>query len=123
VKHRTSAYAVGSLVLFLLFATGTIIYCARAILSTKQLMCLVRTLEVDANDGRIKELFWCNGKSVLIPSPDGTGMDSEIRYKDTLDSALSLAFGIIAQLILFTADGLLVRVSSSKEPRMIFLSF
>jgi hypothetical protein len=78
----------------------------------KQLMCLVRTLEVDADYGYIKKLFWCSGKSVLIPSPDGTRMHSEIRHKDMLDSALSLAFGIIAQLILFTADGLLVRFSS-----------
>ncbi|RXW12524.1 hypothetical protein EST38_g13332 [Candolleomyces aberdarensis] len=35
-------------------------------------------------------------------------MGPAIRYRDTLDYTLSFAFGIIAQLVFFIADGLLV---------------
>jgi hypothetical protein len=107
VKHRTSAYAVGSLVLFLLFAAGTTVYCARAVLSMKQLLCFVRTLE----SGTIpfKLVHGSVVDEVSIRFCNGTVVRGPLLYKETPNHALSLAFGIIAQLILTTADGLLVR--------------
>ncbi|KAJ2923214.1 hypothetical protein H1R20_g13881, partial [Candolleomyces eurysporus] len=58
----------------------------------------------------VKKALWCNGKNLFTlrgPESPYPGTPT-VRSRDTLDHMLSFAFGIIAQLILFIADGLLV---------------
>ena len=102
-RHRTSTYAVGSLVLFLLFAAGTVTYCARTLLSFKEMLCIAASVQT-ASDGSLVRATGCNGKILAQFSPEPIGM----QYGDTLDYALTIAFGVIAQLVIFIADGLLV---------------
>jgi hypothetical protein len=100
----------------LLFAAGTIIYCARALLSFKELLCVATFIETDA-DGQLLRATQCNGNTFYQWLPDSKIL--KIEYDDTLDYALSLAFGIIAQLVIFIADGMLVSLFSLLPRQMV----
>ncbi|KAJ2912742.1 hypothetical protein MD484_g7678, partial [Candolleomyces efflorescens] len=102
VRHRPSVFAVGSLLLFLLFAIGTSIYCANTLLSLKEILCMLRNTKSSASkisDGltQFDYLGGCRTKVV-----------KHSEYADKTEYFLHFMFARIFQVIFLVADGLLV---------------
>lgn len=79
---------IGSLLLFVLFLAGTVVYCVKTLASLKDVFCsLLQIAEEFGNMG---------------PGCKNSATENRVDFR------LSLTFGVIAQVIFFVADGLLV---------------
>lgn len=102
MRHRPSVYAVGSVVLFLLLATGTIVYSANAFLSVKEVLCMLRNTETTTSSisdvlVRSRYIGGCRAPSV-----------KSAQYVDKTEYLLHFMFARIFQVAFLVADGLLV---------------
>ncbi|RXW15486.1 hypothetical protein EST38_g10368 [Candolleomyces aberdarensis] len=96
-ERSAGVYAVISLVLFALFAIGTILYCTKVLLALKEAMCAVATWDI-RGDG-VQSFDWIKCRGVIR-----NGF-----IHDQVDKVLSLIFALNAQVILSIVNGILVR--------------
>ncbi|RXW13464.1 hypothetical protein EST38_g12392 [Candolleomyces aberdarensis] len=95
-EKSPGVYAVISLVLFALFAIGTILYCTKVLLALKEAMCAVATWDI-RGDG-VQSFDWIKCRGVIR-----NGF-----IHDQVDKVLSLIFALNAQVILSIVNGILV---------------
>ena len=95
-RRSADVYAVTSLVLFVLFAIGTILYCTKVLLSLKEAMCAVAIW--DTQNGEVETSPWVKCRGVI--------QNGYLHY--TADRALGLVFALNAQIILSIVNGILV---------------